>query len=173
VAREEYPLGRRLYLYTPPNPQNPITREFVSFALSSAGQEIVRENGFVKQTAELPPPEPHPPIPGAPEEYTRLTRDAEQLPLVFRFRSGSSTLDNKALDDLDRAVTFVSGPRYSGQTILLMGFADGQGSSFTNEQLSQDRARVVAAEFRSRGIKATTVTGFGSALPVASNVTAE
>src|SRR5208337_3877007 len=52
VATEDYPLSRRLYLYTPSNPVNPLTRDFIRFALSSRGQEVVAQNGFVEQTAE-------------------------------------------------------------------------------------------------------------------------
>jgi phosphate transport system substrate-binding protein len=95
------------------------------------------------------------------------------LPLDFRFRTGSATLDNKALDDLDRVATFASSPQYAGQVILLLGFADSSGSPQKNQELSKDRAMVVAQELRARGIKVGDVIGFGSARPVASNATAE
>ncbi len=172
VATEDYPLSRRLYLYTATNPQNGATRDFVNFALSKAGQEIVSLNGFVGQTAE-PPHQPTPPPNDAPSNYKKLITGAERLPLDFRFGGGSATLDNKALYDLGRVVDFVSGPQYTGQKILLLGFADASGSRENNCKLSRDRARIVADEFSKRGITASTVTGFCSDLAVASNDTAE
>ena len=49
VAREDYVLSRRLFLYTPTNPPNPLTLRFIQFATSDAGQEIVSRDGFVNQ----------------------------------------------------------------------------------------------------------------------------
>ena len=47
---EDYLLSRRLYLYTKSTSQNPWTTKFIEFALSSEGQRIVGESGFVAQT---------------------------------------------------------------------------------------------------------------------------
>ena len=49
VATEDYPLSRRLFLYTAAQPRKDLTRRFVDFALSSIGQNIVAEAGFVGQ----------------------------------------------------------------------------------------------------------------------------
>ena len=62
---------------------------------------------------------------------------------------------------------------YSGQNILLFGFADNTGTSQTNDALSKDRANAVAQQFGERGGNAAAVVGLGSQLPVASNETAE
>lgn len=177
VATEDYPLSRRLFLYTPSNPQNSMTRDFVTFALSRNGQEVVTQNGFVGQTLNPVVAEPLAPRAGditvQEAKYVRTTQAAVRLPLDFRFRSGSSNLDNKALDDLDRVSSFVASPQYAGQAIVLLGFADSSGSKESNDRLSSDRARIVADEFRTRGIRVVEVTGFGSERPVASNNTAE
>jgi phosphate transport system substrate-binding protein len=177
VATEDYPLSRRLFFYTPANPPNAITRDFITFALSRTGQELVTQNGFVGQTISPVAPDQlnaHETNFTAQEaRYSRTTQTAVRLPLDFRFRSGSSSLDNKGLDDLERVSSFVASPQYAGQTILLLGFADSSGSRDVNERLSADRAKVVAEEFRSRGIKVAEVIGFGSERPVASNNTAE
>jgi phosphate transport system substrate-binding protein len=55
--------------------------------------------------------------------------------------------------------------------VMLLGFADSTGSAGANEALSRNRSTVVAEQFATRGLKPATVTGFGSALPVASNDT--
>jgi len=60
---------------------------------------------------------------------------------------------------------------YSGQNILLFGFADSTGSSQANDALSKNRADSVARQFEQRGVNPSAVLGFGSELPVASNET--
>src|SRR5215470_3670119 len=52
VGTEDYLLSRRLYLYTKSAGQNQWTNKFVEFALSSEGQRIVAESGFVAQTVK-------------------------------------------------------------------------------------------------------------------------
>jgi phosphate transport system substrate-binding protein len=177
VATEDYPLSRRLFFYTPANPQNTYTRDFITFALSRMGQEVVTQNGFVGQTISPVAAEPMAPrqgdITAQEAKYVRATQAAVRLPLDFRFRSGSSNLDNKALDDLDRVSSFVASPQYAGQSIFLLGFADSSGSRESNDRLSAERAKIVAEEFRTRGIKVAEITGFGSERPVAGNNTAE
>jgi phosphate transport system substrate-binding protein len=177
VATEDYPLSRRLYLYVPGNSHNAEAREFISFALSKAGQDLVSENGFVGQTV-VPSPmvAVSSQLSGGSEverRYVRMTQGAVRLPLDFRFRSGSSALDNKALDDLGRVATFVGSPQYAGQNIVLMGFADSMGARQKNDELSQQRAGIIAEEFKARGIKVSEVIGFGAERPVASNATPE
>ena len=170
VATEDYPLSRRLFLYTPGSPQNKYTRKFVQFAISRAGQDIVAANSFVAQTVAS---QRQTVASDAPADYRRLTAGAERLSLDFRFRTGSAALDNKALVDLDRVIGFVSDLHYSGDSVLLFGFADSTGGQQLNQRLSEDRAKTVQQQFEQRGLHPGTVRGFGSSLPVASNDTDE
>jgi phosphate transport system substrate-binding protein len=146
VAREDYVFSRRLFLYTPANPTN--------------ASKLVGP-------AEKPPPSDLPP------EYARLTANAERLSVDFRFRTGSSQLDNKALDDLDRVTTYLASPAARGKEVMLIGFADNKGNPQANQTLSNERAKILARQFSSRGVLAAVCTGFGSAVPVASNETDE
>jgi phosphate transport system substrate-binding protein len=168
VSTEDYALSRRLYLYTPANPSNQLTVGFVSFALSKSGQDSVAENGFVAQNVTA---ESIATASDAPSEYKRITRGADRLSLDFRFRTGSAGLDNKALADLDRVVTFLTDLQYPGRNVMLIGFADSTGTNAINVALSKSRAKAVADQFAPRGLDVGLSTGFGSALPVASNVT--
>lgn len=170
VATEDYPLSRRLYLYSPANPQNRFTRKFVEFALSKQGQDVVGNSGFVAQNVT---PQSQAVAEGAPLEYKQLTQGAERLSLNFRFRTGKSDLDNKAIVDVDRVVTFIADLRYTGDKILLFGFADSTGTREGNNALSLNRAKIVEDQFIQRGLKPAVVRGFGSDLPVASNDTDE
>jgi phosphate transport system substrate-binding protein len=105
VATEDYPLTRRLYLYTPATPQNPLTRKFVEFAFSKDGQDSIEKSGFVSLTPEMEAPKTT--TPGAQDEYQRVTENAKRLSLNFRFRSNSKQLDNKALEDIDHVVALL------------------------------------------------------------------
>jgi len=178
VAREDYVLSRRLFLYTPANPTNALTLRFIQFATSDAGQEIVAREGFVnqivkKEDPKLVGPAEKPTANDLPPEYARLTANAERLSVDFRFRTGSSQLDNKALDDLDRVTTYLASPAARGKEVMLIGFADNKGNPQANQTLSDERAKIVARQFSSRGVLAAVCTGFGSAVPVASNETDE
>jgi len=171
VATEEYPLSRRLYLYAPGTPHNAFTQEFVEFALSRQGQEVVAANGFIAQTVAR---ESQPVSSLAPDEYRELTRDAERLSLDFRFVNGDLDLDDKAQKDLDRVDSLVAEQGGARKQILLFGFTDDTGGTAEEDQaVSLNRARIVEKLLIQRGIKPAVVEGFGSALPVAPNDTAE
>jgi phosphate transport system substrate-binding protein len=171
IATEDYPLTRRMYLYTAARPANAYVSKFIEFTQSKAGQDLVGPAGFIPQnviadksvtTAE-----------NAPPEYSRLTRGAGRLSLDFRFLPGAAAFDDKAVTDINRVVDFVGDMGYGGNNILLFGFADSTGDPQSNLQLSQLRAKAVADQFVQRGLKPGMVKGFGGYLPVASNETAE
>ena len=109
----------------------------------------------------------------APEKYRQFTSGADRLSLDFRFQPGTAALDSKAAADVDRVAMFLADLHYTGDNILLFGFADNTGAPAANSALSQERADAVSAEFAQRGIKPAAVLGFGSQLPVGSNESSE
>jgi phosphate transport system substrate-binding protein len=169
IRTESYALSRRLYLYVPETAK-PDAREFVRFALAPPGQDIVEKNGFVGQKVETmtSPAAPS----NAPQQYLQLMKTAERLSVDFRFRTGSSVLDTKAVDDISRVTAAMDG-QSSGHGMILVGFADNTGMAAGNLELSRQRAQVVAGQMERRGIKPSLVTGFGQELPVADNGTEE
>jgi phosphate transport system substrate-binding protein len=168
VSTEDYLLSRRLYLYTPERSANPLIPKFLTFALSRSGQEVVANNGFIPLIVQA---ESVAASVDAPLRYQRLTAGAERLSLDFRFRSSSADLDNKAIADLDRVIASLGELKLSAQNVMLIGFADGTGATDSNVTLSEERAHTVADQFAPRGLTPAVVTGFGAALPVASNAT--
>ncbi len=61
IRNGEYPMSRRLYLYTAAVSENAMVGRFLAFALGPAGQAIVTKNGFVSPVPErssAPAPEP-------------------------------------------------------------------------------------------------------------------
>lgn len=174
VRTEDYLLSRRLYLYAAATPARPWTSRFVQFALSHEGQSVVDAIGFVGQSL-LDAPVAREEATGGlvPAAYLSQTRGASRLPLAFRFESGSDRLDNKALRDLGRLLEVLARPDHAGRELLLIGFADSRGGEDSNLRLSRARAEAVSNELAAEGIRAVVVSGFGGAIPVATNDTEE
>jgi phosphate transport system substrate-binding protein len=108
----------------------------------------------------------------APTAYTQLMPTSDRLSVDFRFRSGSSDLDTKAMDDIKRVAAMMSSLP-DARVMMLIGFADNTGNPARNIELSKDRARAVAEHLKRQGITPALVTGFGQDLPVADNGTPE
>lgn len=168
VATEDYPLSRRLYLYTPAVGLKAQTQlqvaKFVDFALSPAGQDVVQEAGFIPQRIT---PARVAPMAEQPDDYRRLAAEAERLSLTFRFRPGSNDLDTKALRDVDRVLGYLAAR--PGARVFLMGFTDSTGNPSVNVQLAHERAQAVQAALVQRGVGVAQLLAFGAAMPLAGN----
>ena len=160
VASETYPFSRRLYLYTMPKPRAPVVADFVAFALSPEGQQIVRQSGHVDLSIALLGAGGEAP---APPQVSALTGGARRLTLDFRFRAGGRALDSRATRDLDRLVAYLHGAPPA--RLFLLGFGGDRLESL-------EAARLVDAELRRRGIKPAVVEGFGDAMPLSSRADA-
>ncbi|MGA2040129.1 MAG: phosphate ABC transporter substrate-binding/OmpA family protein [Bryobacteraceae bacterium] len=169
VATEDYLLSRRLFFYVAAAPSS-LVRRFVEFALGSDGQDIVAHTGFVELNVKAGSATA---AANSTPEYMSLIAKAQRLSLNFRFRPGSTDLDNRALVDLDRVSGFLSDPAHQHGGIILCGFADSVGTPDTNQALALSRATAVAAEFKRRGMVPAAVSAFGATNPVASNKTEE
>ena len=170
VATEDYVLSRRLYFYAAASSSRPDVAKFLQFANSPAGQKIVEGAGFVPLTIRQE--KSAAPV-GAPSDYEALVDKALRLSVNFRFRTGSSDLDNRGLADLDRVTEFLASSSVQSDRLMLLGFADSRGGEPMNLKLSEGRAATVATALAQRGIKAGVVRGFGTAIPVADNATPE
>lgn len=172
VGREEYPLTRRLYLYTAVNPANRLVGRFISFAQSDEGQRIVNRLGFVGTLAASSPPSRKVAIPaGAPPIYANLLRTADREDFTIFFDSDSYSLDNKAYVDVRRLVEGVNANGYRARKFVLAGFADNTGEPEYSKLLSEKRAQSVAAELSSLGLTVSQTFGFGQAVPIRDNAT--
>jgi phosphate transport system substrate-binding protein len=170
VATEDYPLSRRLYLYTPAIARNKYLQMFLAFALSRQGQEVVAANGFVSQNLQRVTQTVSN---TSPEEYKLLTEGAERLSVDFRFQAGKSVQDSKVQADLDRIASLIADEEGAGDRIMLFGFADNNGTPEESQAFSLSQAKIVESQLSQRGIKLAVVRGYGSELPVASNDTSE
>lgn len=159
VKTEEYPLARRLFLYTTGAPLPPSAKGILEYALSDDAQDLIADLGFVDQSissvslnrqgrriadAFITPLEP---------EALRVLRelalellDASRLSVTMRFRPNSSVLDVKSREDLGRLARFISSGELNGKEIALIGFADDSNRFEANIALSEQRARQIQAE---------------------------
>ena len=169
VATEDYGLSRRLFLYTAMVPRHPWTTAFTEFALTDEGQKLVEESGFISQQVAI---ENILTTTTMPERYRKFAKTAEgRLSLSFRFRSGKTELDAKAVRDLDRVVRLLAKPENRRKQVRLLGFSDQSGNRYSNIKLSEDRAREILAQLSLRGVSVSDVLAMGSEMPVASNDT--
>lgn len=124
ASYEEYPLSRRLYLYTAPEPANPMAKEFVSFALSARGQSAVGRLGFAKLSVDMESGGDH--AARFLEEkhkavYTRETLGGFRVNFNFRFTKDKAELENRSKKDLERFVRYVKKQEHFYYQPLLVG----------------------------------------------------
>jgi phosphate transport system substrate-binding protein len=156
VKTEEYPLTRRLYLYTVGRPAHPHVKGFVDFALSRDAQPVIAEAQFVDQSPDslgfddqggriayaLNAPNEDFDI----AQMRQLIADmngARRLSITFRFKTASTELDAKARADIDRLVVLAATSELRGKRLLLLGFADAVGPYQANAALALRRATQV------------------------------
>lgn len=174
VATEDYLLARRLYLYIPQDNENPIATDFIDYSLTTPGQVVVNETGFVDLgirsfVASIDTDDQTIQNRVIFENYMEETRNKKRLSLNFRFRANSTELDNRALRDLDRMVEFLKDRPI--ESVSLIGFADSKGDYQYNTKLAMERSKVVRNELKSRGIPITSIISASEEMPVASNMT--
>lgn len=156
MKTEEYPLSRRLYLYTAGEPRQPLAKSLLDFVLSPSAQPVVKQNDFIDQSPELIGYEAQasrianafnaPAEDFNAELMKQLTSDlkgAQRLSATFRFQTASFALDNKALADISRLTQVLKTAEFNKREILLVGFADSRGEFGNNLRLSERRARSV------------------------------
>lgn len=163
VATEDYPLSRRLFLYTPPNSQG-LVAEFVAFAHSQAGQALVEKTGFVSQNPVSLSQTPT----AGPAPYLALAKQAKRLSVNFRFQPGQADLDNKALRDITRLAQFLNSPEAANLHVQLVGFDNSELNPKRGQILSRLRASAVKQALNRQGVTTESVLGFGDDILVAS-----
>lgn len=158
VATEDYPLARRLYLYTPHPSINPYVDEFVHFAQGQRGQKMVEDAGFVSQN----PVRLNVAIDEGPMFYRTLAAQAQRLSVNFRFQPGKAELDNKAKRDVWRLAQYLKSSGNQNLHIQLVGFSNKRGDSGLSTVLSRLRATAVKMELFRYGVHTETIEGYGA-----------
>ncbi len=190
IKSDEYPLTRRLFLYTPELRPESFESNFIKYVLSKSAQPVIAEAGFVNlniqmmpklnQIARLSDAQAGSNAIGKKllARMTEVLKRSTRLSTTIRFPAGSVNLDDKALQAVKRLaehakVLFVKKP---GSRLLLAGFSDSQGNIKRNLRLSRIRAKAVRDQLakslsKEKISRYVAVRGFGSTLPVGCNAT--
>ncbi len=177
VKTEDYPLSRRLFLYSRSDNSH---APFIEYALSGAAQKIVADAGFINLAISPSSPSY---IAGrfahadqeaesradkaSAKKFDALAQGGVRLSVAFRFRSGTAALNSRAVRDVDRLIDVLKQPAYRDKQIALAGFSNSIGQAAKNMALSRERAEAVASALRKSGATAPVAVGFGAAAPVA------
>lgn len=157
---EEYALQRRLYLYSREDTTSEETEEFLDFATSDAADALISKAGFIgfgvdrqEQSLEsgrglsLLDPNVDPYEGQFMRDMLGRMIDYDRLSTTFRFRTGSSSLDERGRIDLERLVNYLA-TQPEGSEIMFVGFTDDVGQFDGNRRLSEGRAAQVLEEVR-------------------------
>lgn len=165
VASEDYPLARRLFMYTPGPATTGMAKDFIEFVLGTDGQSIVSESGFISQNPIAVQPEFDRRV---PETFRRLTANYLRLTVNFRFAEGRTRLDNKAKRDLQRIADYLTREKRSADDLMLIGFADRQSNELRAQMISEYRALAVRKALNGLGVRDVAYTGYGHEMQIGS-----
>ncbi len=101
------------------------------------------------------------------KNFSQRIADAARLSITFRFKSGSTELDNRSLEDVGRLASYVKSKPGLADRIMLFGFADTMGNPQDNLALSRERAVQVADALGAQGVsmQPAQIQGFGIIAP--------
>ena len=183
----EYPLSRRLFLYSPRADMSAHARNLIDFAKSPEAQNLIVDAGFVSLEVERAlinnqgarlvhamTGEDEISLPLL-QEFVLDVKSAVRLSTTFRFTPGESRLDPSSQAAALKFARDIADGVYAGKEILLLGFTDSVGQFELNRGLSARRAQVVAnvlagaVEPGALNKSTITVKGFGELAPVGCN----
>jgi len=103
--------------------------------------------------------------------------DYDRLSTTFRFRTGSSKLDERGLVDMARLSDYLKS-QPEGSQVLFVGFTDDVGAFDSNRDLSAGRAQQVLTELQAYAGDALAgvsmdATGYGEIAPAGCNIAEE
>lgn len=166
LATEDYPLSRRLYLYSA-EARKSLANEFLEFALSNPGQQVVDDVGFVSQKVR----EVDFNIKQLPQAYRELVTGYKRLSLNFRFKQNTADMDGKAERDVERLAHFMK-TGGKGRSLLLVGFDNRQEIASRSKIVSKLRALNVKRRISTLGVNAK-VSSLGDQFLIADPNTSE
>jgi phosphate transport system substrate-binding protein len=152
---EEYALQRRLYAYTRADVEVPAARDLIDYMTSVDTDAVVAKAGFIglgidRREQSMSDDRAQLIERAQVDSYERgIGRDMldqmvqyDRLSTTFRFRTGSSRLDERGQVDLERLVEYLQNVA-EGAQVQLVGFTDSVGSFDANLALSRDRSQQI------------------------------
>ena len=159
VAAEEYPISRRLYMYSVNEPTNPLVQEFIAFCKHHSQSNVIASSGFIpQQPIAINPNAPR----VGPKEYLNLIEKAEKLSISLKFPAGSVSLNNIMEYDLQRIAAYMTQAQQQGREIMLIGFGDRENQRASNNLLSKLRAKKVKNVLKEHEVTMGPIAGFNA-----------
>ena len=190
VRTEEYSLQRRLYLYNTSDGLSEEADALVDYIQSTEADEVIEKSGFISlgvdsrvQSNDSPraqallQPSRDPLERVKKSEMLEVMPGYDRLSSTFRFRTGSSQLNERAAIDMARLTDYLKDAP-QGTEVLFVGFTDSVGTYRNNQNLSERRAAAVMNTLRNLSGDALNnvqmaSTGYGEIVPSACNVNAQ
>lgn len=187
---EEYALQRRMYLYTRADNNTPQVDDFLTFASSPAADGVISKSGFIglgidRKLQALDSDRARMLLDASADAYEgafmrdMLSKmvDYDRLSTTFRFRTGSSSLDERGLKDMERLADYLAS-QPAGSEVLFVGFTDDVGAFDSNRVLSEGRAQQVLTDLTAiAGSRLSNMnlasTGYGEIAPSGCNTAEE
>ncbi len=187
---EEYTLSRRMYLYNRDDNLDDAGKAFLDFVVSTEADALIGKSGFIDlgiqvrgqgegdaRRAALAAEVGRYDVGFEGEVMGQMLEsmdDFDRLSTTFRFRTGSSKIDERGRLDMQRLITFLE-TAPAGTTAKFVGFTDDVGAFDANQLLAEERAQAVLAEFRAAaGDNLSNVeietAGYGEIAPSACNI---
>lgn len=183
---EEYAFQRRLYLYNRADTLSEEASNFLEYTTSPAADGVITKSGFIdlgvktreqsldgQRARALLDPNADAFESGVMREMLAKMVDYDRLSTTFRFRTGSSNLDERGALDMKRLAAYLE-TMPEGTKVLMVGYTDDVGAFESNRNLSVGRAAqvqqnlVAYAGDRLGGIEIDHA-GFGEIAPSACN----
>ncbi|MEP6019230.1 MAG: phosphate ABC transporter substrate-binding/OmpA family protein [Paracoccaceae bacterium] len=184
---EEYALQRRLYLYNRADNLSEASEDFLEYAISESADGVIAKSGFIgleidqrpmtadsDRARDLAKQSVDAFEAAVASEMLEMMVDYDRLSTTFRFRTGSSQLDERGVKDMQRLTAYLENAP-AGTKVMVVGFTDSVGAFASNRGLSERRAEQVLADLRNfgggrlDGIEMASA-GFGEVSPSACNV---
>lgn len=123
---------------------------------------------------EAPPPAPEPEAEPPPEPVAEVVSDTIELRESVQFETGSPVLLDRSKEVLDEVVKVMT-DHPELRVVEIRGHTDGEGSTRSNQRLSDRRAAAVRTYLIDHGVAKGRLKskGFGESQPVADNETPE
>lgn len=187
---EEYTLSRRMYLYNRSDNLNASTQQFLDFVVSAEADAVIGKSGFIDlgilRRSQTEGDARRAALIAEMQRYDvgfegELMGDMlaqmdenDRLSTTFRFRTGSSKLDERGRLDMQRLISYLERAP-EGTEVTFVGFTDDVGAFDANQRLAEQRAAAVMDEMRAiTGGSLTNVTmstaGYGEIAPSACNI---
>lgn len=187
---EEYNLSRRMYLYNRSDNLDQPTQAFLDFSISETADSVIGKSGFIDlgilSRSQAPGDARRDALATEVARYdvgfegelmSEMLSKMEQfdrLSTTFRFRTGSSRIDERGRLDMRRLIAYLEDAP-AGTEVSLVGFTDDVGAFEGNRALAVERANAVMDEIRQvagdqlANIEMSAV-GYGEVAPSACNI---